>query len=88
MLKITNMCVSNIENYQLGQYLSYWLKDGNNVITISTSTPNFLKLSQYDTSNFIHEIPKHTKKHFFIKNRYDAWVIMKNGKTISGVKNI
>ena len=32
------------------------------MITLPTSAPNFLNLPQYDTSNFIHEIPKHTKK--------------------------
>ena len=30
--------------------------------TFPTSTPNFLNLPQYDTSNIFHEIPKHTKK--------------------------
>ena len=44
------------------------VEKGNYVITFPTSTPNFLKLLQYDTSNFIYEIPKHTKKqHISIK---------------------
>ena len=38
------------------------------MIIFPSPTPNFAKLWQYDTSNFIHEIPKHTKKqHICIK---------------------
>ena len=41
---------------------------GNYMVTFPTPTPNFVNLSQYDASNFIHEIPKHTKtQHICIK---------------------
>ena len=38
------------------------------MINFLSPTLNFVNLSQYDTSNFIHEIPKHTKtQHICIK---------------------
>ena len=42
-------------------------------------TPNFVNLSQYDTRNFIHEIPKHTKTQY-ICIKTDAMSHNKNAK--------
>ena len=56
------------------------------MITFPTPTPNFVNLSQYDTSNFIHEIPKRTKiQHLCIKtdtlNHNTEWKIQYMGKS-------
>ena len=56
------------------------------MITFPTPTPKFVNLSQYDTSNFIHEILKHTKpQHICIKtdalSHNKEWKINIWGKT-------
>ena len=48
--------------------LLYWLKDGICMITFPIPYPKIPNLSQYNTSNFINEIPKHAyKQHISIK---------------------
>ena len=51
-------CAEIIYNYWWGKSLLHWLKDGICVITLLILYPQIPNLSQYNTINFINEIPK------------------------------